>query len=179
MFQPTTLWNMLKQPWCFLLLFVMMPFAGKAQTDSAAYIEFQKAIRQAPRFSTTFQQNGRPFELALVCEVSHGEKTVRYIPGEVPDSIYEYFSPPVRVLMQTDWAKIFPSLSVKGDFSVVVPFVVRFENDPPVTVKQEMAILQRLFGYMTSLALPYRVCDPVFVNFRRKEHHKTDEVTRL
>ncbi|MBC9909307.1 hypothetical protein [Chitinophaga varians] len=170
MFQPKTLWDKL----CFLLLFVTMPFAAKAQ-DSTAYLEYQKAISQAPRFSTTFQQKGQPFELVLVCDVSKGEKTVRYIPGDISDSMYEYFREPARILMEMDWVKIFPSLSVKGDFSVVVPFIVRFKNGPWVDTEQELGTLYRLFGYTKSLGLPYRLCDPVFVTLRRNEHRKKDK----
>lgn len=167
---PEILYHMIKRSFILPLLLVMLPFAGKAQTDSTAYVEYLKAICITPRFPDTFRDNGQPVELTLVYTVSKGTKTMRCFPEDIPDSIRQYFRESERVIMETDWSKIFPALGARGDFSVAVPVIVRFVNDPEINSGQEKTAIDRLFNFARKVALPYRVCDPVFMTFRRGAH---------
>ncbi|NML40127.1 hypothetical protein HHL17_23210 [Chitinophaga sp. G-6-1-13] len=162
-----------------LFVFIMMPFVGKAQMDSLGYRNYLRAVISTPHMPLAIEDYGGPTELTIVCTISKGVRTVRYFPGDTPDSIRLCLRGPEKVIMTTDWEKIFPSLSAKGDFSVVVPVILRIVQHKVVTSRQEQMSLDRLFNFADKVALPYRVCDPVFMNFHRKDYSETGDVFRL
>ncbi|WP_343745797.1 hypothetical protein [Chitinophaga sp.] len=159
---------MFKQPPVTLFLFfvfVMMPFAGRAQLDSAAYKIFVRDISRAPRMSLGYLEYGQPFELTMVYTFSNGKKTVRYFPDEVLNSVSRDLSECERVLKKTKWQDIYPALKTADNFSIVIPMVFRFLNGPGMTKEEEQAVIGKLFDFTDKVDPPYQISDIVFVNF--------------
>lgn len=178
-FHPEILYDMIRQLLISLLLLMMKPFAGKAQMDSTGYRNYLRAVISTPHMPAILDDYGGPTELTIVCTISKGVRTVRYFPENTPDSIRLCLREPEKVIMTTDWEKIFPSLSAKGDFSIVVPVILRVVDHKGVNRRQEQISLEHLFNFADRVALPYQVCDPVFMNFRKKEYEKSNESFRL
>lgn len=148
-----------------LFVLIMIPFAGKAQTDSAAYEVFIRDICRAPRMSAAYQYYGQPFELTMVYTISKGKKTVHYFPENIPGVIRADLRECERILKGTKWDVIFPALKAEEDFSIIVPMVFRFEDAPGITKREETVTIERLFDFTHKIDPPYQICGLLFINF--------------
>lgn len=151
----------------FLFIFILMPFAGKAQMDSTAYAEFMRAVSKSVRLSVDFIDHGQPTEFALVYTHTKGKRTIRCFPEGIPQKVRRCFGESERVIRDAKWRQIFPGLAASDDFSIAVPFVVRIENDPNANSFNEGKTAEERFNIGTKVAPPYRVCDPVIVTLKR------------
>ncbi|MBC9909306.1 hypothetical protein [Chitinophaga varians] len=162
---------MLKKPLVtlfFFFVFIIMPFVGRAQVDSAAYHVFVRDLSLAPHMPVGTVESGQPFELTMVYTISDGKQTVRYFPENTRSSVISGLVECERVLKRTKWQEIYPELKTGNNFSIVIPMVFRFANAAGITREEEEAVIRRLFEFTGKVDPPYKILDIVFVGFFKR-----------
>lgn len=161
---------MLKQSLVILVscfVFSMMPFVGNAQVNAPAYTTFVQEVIRQTRVSAPYQNSGEPSELTMVYTVSNGKKTIQYFPQDISPRLKEGLWRSEAVVKKTKWEKIFPALRKEEEFSIVLPMVFRFTEDPDISQQQEAASIGRLFNFAREVKPPYQICATVFVTVLR------------
>jgi hypothetical protein len=86
---------------------------------------------------------------------------VRYFPEDTPDTLRQGFRNCEKALLETNWAKLFPRLCTKGDFSIVVPVIIRFDDYP--YNKRDTADVARLLDFCKKVEPPYKILNTISI----------------
>ncbi|MBC9935047.1 hypothetical protein [Chitinophaga qingshengii] len=144
----------------FAVCFMMMPFAGQAQADTAVFNRYYEKAYRAMNFDKVITQTKTPV-IVMVYTVEKGKKIISYFPEQVPDTLIQCAKGAEKVIMETDWKAIFPALNPRKPFCIVQPVaVLEMENDR-IDHKRLYSVINNSFSFWRQMKYPIWVCMPM------------------
>lgn len=147
-------------PLIFVSFFIMMPFPGQAQVDTAVFNRYYEKAYRAMNFDKTITKTKTP-AIVIVYTVEKGKKTISYFPEQVSDTLIQGAKDAEKVIMETDWKSIFPDLNPGKPFCIVQPVaVLEMENDH-IDHKRLYSVINNTFSFWRQMKYPVWVCMPM------------------